>query len=124
LAGYDVFETQKLAISNSDADRRRDYFALRIPPGSERPTTPFEVAVQKLVGGGRLDTQAVKTMIKRPHPWRRDTLIDDWVVRRLQRKGASGFAERLWVDGRRFGSMRAAATQLAGRLARGISGGP
>ena len=70
------------------------------------PITAFEIVVQDLLAGHKLDMNKVSHLLKVPHPWRSDLWFDDWVGRSVLRKGKLDIPDRLWFEGRRWESTR------------------
>lgn len=77
-------------------------------------TTAFEEMVGRLLKGETFDRAGVETMIRRLHPWRRGSPIDDWMARRVQVKGRLGSMELLWFS--RLQGIRFVARQMRRRL--------
>jgi hypothetical protein len=64
--------------------------------------TSFEQLVEQLRQHGTLDRRAVAKMAHRGHPWRRDHFVDDFVARKLARRGRLAANDVLWLEGRRM----------------------
>jgi hypothetical protein len=72
----------------------------------EIPKTAFDVTVHQLLAGDERGLKAVKAMVRRNHPWRRDIWLDDWVARSVMRKGRIDSEDQIWLEGKRILSMR------------------
>lgn len=87
---------------------------------AEPPQTRFELLVNDLVRGATLDMGKLAEMLKSGHPWRRDTVIDDWAAAGVMRRGRFDGWEAAWLrrETRRyvFGLTR----HVLGRIKRGL----
>jgi len=59
--------------------------------------TPFELLAAELVHGARLDSGRIAAMVKNQHPWRRDSMIDDWAAAGIIRRGQFDGWESAWL---------------------------
>lgn len=71
-----------------------------------RHATAFECLTEKVKETGRLDERDVRRLIRSPHPWRRDFLLDDLFIRRARRAPRLDGAFKMWLEGDRFGAIR------------------
>ena len=66
------------------------------------PHTRFELLVNDLVRGGSLDMGRIAAMLESGHPWRRDSVIDDWAAAGVVQRGRFDGWESAWLQ-REFG---------------------
>ncbi len=64
--------------------------------------TSFEVLVERLLRGEKLCSNSIAEMIHRPHPWRRESWLDDLVAWRMGHNGALDAGYNSWFQGRRI----------------------
>ena len=70
-----------------------------------QPTTEFEMLVQRLLSGAKLETSDVTRLIRRDHPWRSDSWLDDFVAHRMVKNGDFSAEYRMWFEGRKIKSI-------------------
>lgn len=68
--------------------------------------TSFETLVEGVLRGNRLCLETVAEMIQRPHPWNRESLVDDWIAKRLAHTGCLDSGYKAWFQGRRTNACR------------------
>jgi lipopolysaccharide biosynthesis glycosyltransferase len=73
---------------------------------SSQPSTAFEVIAQKVLNRESLDSIDIKNIINRRHPWRRDSLIDDWVAYRFIKKRSQDCPALTWLKGQRKAAIK------------------
>lgn len=61
------------------------------------PHTPFEQLANDLMHGFTLDKGEIAAMAASKHPWRRDTIIDDWCASIIIRRGHFNGWEAAWL---------------------------
>jgi lipopolysaccharide biosynthesis glycosyltransferase len=66
-----------------------------------RPSTAFEAIAQKVLNEESLDLIGIKSIISRRHPWRQNSLIDNWIANMLIKKGSPDCAALIWLKGQR-----------------------
>jgi lipopolysaccharide biosynthesis glycosyltransferase len=71
-----------------------------------RPSTAFEAIVQKVLNEESLDLIGIKSIISRRHPWRQDSLIDNWIANMLIKKGSPDCAALSWLKGQRKNAIK------------------
>ena len=64
--------------------------------------TSFEMLVERILRGERLCRDAIVEMMQRRHPWRRDSLLDDWMAIGLARSGRLDPGYKYWFQGHRI----------------------
>jgi hypothetical protein len=74
--------------------------------GSRVALTSFESLVERVLRGERLCGNTVAEMIQRPHPWRCNSWLDDWIASRLARSRQVDAGYRAWFQGRRVRACR------------------
>jgi hypothetical protein len=68
-------------------------------------TTEFEVLVNRLVNGAKLKISDVANLMRRDHPWRSNSWLDDLVARRMVKNGRFSDEYRQWFEGHRIESV-------------------
>ena len=67
--------------------------------------TAFEALVARVMGGETISKSEIESLVRRRHPWRRDSWIDEWAARIVSRKGALDAYDELWFQGNRLTSL-------------------
>lgn len=63
----------------------------------DAPHTRFELLVNELMQGAKLDKENIAGMLKSRHPWRSDNKIDDWAANAVIRRGRFDGWESAWL---------------------------
>jgi hypothetical protein len=71
----------------------------------DEPVTEVERLALDLLKGADLRRSAIASILRRSHPWRRSTWIDDLAGRRLIKKGSFDCGDQLWFQGHRLRSL-------------------
>lgn len=67
----------------------------------------FGAELRRLVQGARLDVRRVQSLIRAPHPWRREHPLDDfWAKRVVDAGGYMPELESRWFSGDRWGAWK------------------
>jgi hypothetical protein len=82
----------------------------------DEPLTEVELLVGKLLKGAELRRSHIESIVRRSHPWRRDSWVDDFVARRVIKKGVFDQRDQLWFQGHRMRSVAGRAIRLMIRL--------
>jgi|SRR6266487_4678867 len=70
-----------------------------------RPITTFEVLLERVLNGGEFALAEIESMIRRPHPWRRTSWIDDYAAKIVSRKQYLDVSDYSWFHGHRLSSV-------------------
>jgi lipopolysaccharide biosynthesis glycosyltransferase len=63
----------------------------------DTPHTSFELLVNELVQGARLDEKIIARILKSKHPWRNNTKVDNWAADRIMQRGQFDGWEAAWL---------------------------
>ena len=63
----------------------------------DAPHTLFELLVDELINGAKLDRERVSAMIESSHPWRSDNKVDDFAANAVMRRGRFDGWESAWL---------------------------
>lgn len=80
----------------------KHYYADRVA----KPPTELERLVVDLQKGAKLRRSHVESILQKDHPWKCDSWIDDFVARRVIKRGFLVQADRLWFQGHGIKSVR------------------
>lgn len=67
--------------------------------------TQYEFILSKKKLQNYLDLTEVKRMIKRNHPWRRESFIDDFVAWKIHKQGNISKFDQTWLEGNRLNAL-------------------
>lgn len=84
--------------------------------GDISPITEFEKYTSDVLNGRAVEMKDVVSMVFREHPWRRGSILDDWLARRVHRRGKITKWEREWMSGQRKVSIMHVLNELPVRI--------
>jgi hypothetical protein len=70
-----------------------------------RPITTFELLLERVLKGSDFAPAEIESMIRRVHPWRRTSWVDDYAAKIVSRKEYLSESDYSWFDGHRFSSV-------------------
>jgi hypothetical protein len=87
---------------------------------NDRPITAFEVLLKRMLKGGDFAPAEVESMIRRAHPWRRTSWIDDYAAKFVSRKKYLSESDYSWFEGYRLSSVVTKVRNFAKTPLRGL----
>jgi hypothetical protein len=90
--------------------------------GLRAPETGFGALARAVAAGTPLDTQRVAALVRRPHPWRHATPMDDFAAARILTRGHFNGWEGHWLNRSVWSAVRQRGVRAIKRLTRAPRG--